>query len=151
MRLIPSFQKPNITVTAALRADLFPLFFILRKCFLNCLGVQQELLNFLKSFFLFFHCLFLPLPSFSLLTVKVAIIEHLQLFFFGLFAISWAAPSAYGGSQARGLIGAAATGLQSHSSAGSELRQKPTPQLMATLDPQPTEQGQGWNPQPCGS
>ena len=32
-------------------------------------------------------------------------------FFFGLFAISWAAPMAYGGSQARGLIGAVATGL----------------------------------------
>ena len=29
-------------------------------------------------------------------------------FFFCLFAISWAAPSAYGGSQARGLIGAVA-------------------------------------------
>ena len=44
-------------------------------------------------------------------------------FFFCLFAISWAALVAYGGSQARGLIGAVATGLQ------------PTPQLMATLDP----------------
>ena len=42
-------------------------------------------------------------------------------FFFGLFAISWAAPMAYGGSQARGLIGAVATSLcQSHSNAGSE-------------------------------
>ena len=28
-------------------------------------------------------------------------------FFFGLFAISWAIPAAYGGSQARGRIGAA--------------------------------------------
>ena len=36
-------------------------------------------------------------------------------------AISWAAPAAYGGSQARGRIGAVATGLcQSHSNAGSE-------------------------------
>ena len=36
-------------------------------------------------------------------------------------AISWAAPVAYGGSQARGRIGAVATGLrQSHSNAGSE-------------------------------
>ena len=36
-------------------------------------------------------------------------------------AISWAAPAAYGGSQARGLIGAVATGLrQSHSNSGSE-------------------------------
>ena len=42
-----------------------------------------------------------------------------QSFFFCLFAISWAAPAAYGGSQARGRIGAAAAGLrQSHSNAG---------------------------------
>jgi len=32
-------------------------------------------------------------------------------FFFGLFAFSRAVPTAYGGSQARGPIGAAATGL----------------------------------------
>ena len=50
-------------------------------------------------------------------------------------AISWAAPAAYGGSQARGLIGAVATGLhQSHSNAGSEPRLQPTPQLTATPD-----------------
>ena len=37
-----------------------------------------------------------------------------------LFAISWAAPAAYGDSQARGLIGAVAAGLHhSHSNAGS--------------------------------
>ena len=42
---------------------------------------------------------------------------HFSLFFFFcLFAISWAAPVAYGGSQARGLIGAAATGLHHHHS-----------------------------------
>ena len=40
-------------------------------------------------------------------------------FFFCPFAISWAAPAAYGGSQARGQIGAIATGLhQSHSNGG---------------------------------
>ena len=50
-------------------------------------------------------------------------------------AISWAAPAAYGGSQARGPIGAVATGLrQSHSNEGSELRLRPTPQLTAMLD-----------------
>ena len=49
---------------------------------------------------------------------------------------------AYGGSQARGWIGAVATGLrQSHSNVGSKPRLRPTPQLTATLDPQPTEQG----------
>jgi len=55
--------------------------------------------------------------------------------FFCLFAISWAAPAAYGGSQARGPIGAVATSLlQNHSNTGSEPRPQPTPQLMATLD-----------------
>jgi len=56
--------------------------------------------------------------------------------FFCLFAISWAAPTAYGGSQARGLIRTVATGLhQSHSNAGSKPRLQPTPQIMATTDP----------------
>ena len=52
----------------------------------------------------------------------------------------------YGGSQARGLIGAVAAGLrQSHSNEGSEPCLQPTPQLMAMQDPGPTEQGQGLN------
>ena len=73
-------------------------------------------------------------------------------FFLSFLAISWAAPAAYGGSQARGQIGAAATGLrQSHSNAGSEPRLQPTPQLTATPDLQPTEQGQRPNLQPHGS
>ena len=47
-----------------------------------------------------------------------------------------AAPTAYGGSQARGLIEAVAASLrQSHSNAGSKLCLRPTPQLMATPDP----------------
>ena len=51
-------------------------------------------------------------------------------------AISWAAPAAYGGSQARGPIGAVATGLRhSHSNTKSELCLQPTPQLTATPDP----------------
>ena len=76
----------------------------------------------------------------------------LFILFICLFAFSRAAPVAYGGSQARGLIGAVATGLrQSHSNAGSEPRLQPTPQLTATPDPQPIERGQGLNPQPHGS
>ena len=66
----------------------------------------------------------------------------LFLFFFFVFclfvvvvAISWAAPAAYGGSQARGPVGAVAASLrQSHSNAGSEPRLQPTPQLTATPD-----------------
>ena len=55
---------------------------------------------------------------------------------FCLFVFSRAAPVACGGSQARGLIGAVATGLcHSHSSMGSEPRLQPTPQLTAMLDP----------------
>ena len=42
---------------------------------------------------------------------------------------------AYGGSHASGPIGAVAAGLRhSHSSAGSELRLRPTPQLTAMPD-----------------
>ena len=55
---------------------------------------------------------------------------------------------AYGGSQARGLIGAVAAGLNhSHSNAGFELRLPPTPQLTATLNPL-AHLGQGLNPHP---
>ena len=76
-------------------------------------------------FILFFIYLFIYfIFVFCLLVVVVVIV-----------AISWAAPSAYGGSQARGPIGAVATGLgQSHSNAGSEPRLQPTPQLRATPD-----------------
>ena len=43
--------------------------------------------------------------------------------FFVFFAISWAAPAAYRGSQARGQTGAVDAGLRhSHSNAGSEPR-----------------------------
>ena len=62
--------------------------------------------------------------------------EVTVFFFFCLFAISGAAPAAYGGSQARGRIGAIAAGLcQSHSKVGSELCLQPTPQLTTTPDP----------------
>ena len=57
-------------------------------------------------------------------------------FFFAFFFFLRATAVAYGGSQARGLIGAAAAGLHhSHSNAGSELHLRSTPQLMATPDP----------------
>jgi len=59
----------------------------------------------------------------------------LSLFVVVVVAISWAAPAAYGVSQARGPIGAIAAGLhQRHSNAGSEPRLQPTPQLTATPD-----------------
>ena len=56
-------------------------------------------------------------------------------YFFVFLPFLWAAPAAYGGSQARGRNGAVATGLRlSHSNAGSELRLQPTPQFTATPD-----------------
>ena len=54
-----------------------------------------------------------------------------------------ATPTAYGSSHARGRIGATGAGqCHSHSNAISELRLQPTPQLMATPDPQTTNRGQ---------
>ena len=69
-------------------------------------------------------------------------------FFLGLFRVT---PAAYGGSPATGQNGAAATGLHhSHSNARSEPSVPPTPQLMVTPDPQPSERGQGLNLRPHG-
>ena len=61
-------------------------------------------------------------------------------------------PEAYGSSQTRGLIRAVAASLcHSHSNGGSKPPLRPTPQLTARLDPQPTGRGQGSNLQPHGS
>ena len=67
-------------------------------------------------------------PQIDILNITVTFFLFCFVFVFGLFAFSRAAPAVYGGSQARGLIGAVATGLsQSHSNTGSELRLRPTP------------------------
>ena len=63
------------------------------------------------------------------------------------FFLSRAAPEAYGSSQARGPIGLYTTAT---AMARSEPGVQPTPQLMAALDPQPTERDQGSNPHPHG-
>ena len=79
-----------------------------------------------------------------------ALILILFIYLFNL--LFRAAPAACGGSWARSRIRATPASLHhSHSNVGSEPHLQPTPQLMAMLDPQPTEQGQGWNPQPRGS
>ena len=53
-----------------------------------------------------------------------------------LFYFFRTAPTAHGGPQARGQIGAVATGLRhSHSNTGSEPHLGPTPQLTAMPDP----------------
>ena len=57
-------------------------------------------------------------------------------FFFLVFCLLGATPTAYEGSQARGQIGAEAAGLHhSHSNSGAKLHLRHTPQLTATLDP----------------
>ena len=66
---------------------------------------------------------------------------YLSIYFF-FFRVM---PGEYGGSQA--WMGATAAGPRhSHSIVGSELHLRSIPQLMAMLDPQPTEWGQGSNP-----
>ena len=63
-------------------------------------------------------------------------LNYADVLYLFIFDLSRAAPTAYGGSQARGLIGAVATGLHhSHSNGGSELRLRPTPQVTAMPDP----------------
>ena len=62
--------------------------------------------------------------------------SHLVVAFFFFFFLFRATPSAYGGSLAKGLIGATAASLrQSHNNARSEPYLQPTPQLTATSDP----------------
>ena len=52
----------------------------------------------------------------------------------------------YGGSQARGQIGAAAAGLRhDHSNTRSEPYLRPMPELVATPDASPSDRGQGSN------
>ena len=91
----------------------------------------------------------LPPPSLSENLLEFVYCKLIPLLFFFFF---WGGASrAHGGSQARGQIRAVATGLHySHSNTRSKLHLLPTPQLMATPDPQPTERSQGSNPQPLG-
>ena len=59
-----------------------------------------------------------------------------SFFLFFFFCFFRAAPEAYGSSQARGQIGATASGPRpSHSNPASEPHLKPTPQLTALPDP----------------
>jgi len=70
---------------------------------------------------------------FSSVGLNMKVKNRISFFVFMLFL--WAAPTAYGGSQARGLIRGVAPGLcQSHSNMGSEAHLQPTPQVRAMLD-----------------
>ena len=71
----------------------------------------------------------------ELCQIIVFLIQSVNYYYFFVFCIFRATPMAYGGFQARGLIGATAAGLcQSHSNGRSEQCLRPTPQLMAMLD-----------------
>ena len=91
------------------------------------------------SIFAHYHAPSFEYMQFPVLHSRISLVRNVILFIFYLFiffAISWAAPTACGGSQARGRIGAIATGLhQSHSNSGSKPRLQPTPQVTATPDP----------------
>ena len=89
-------------------------------------------LNIFSDFIIYLLISFVELLFFSF-----APYWNFFLFSFGLFR---APPSVYGGSRARGRIGAAAAGLhRSHSNARSKPRLRPTPQLTARPDPQRPE------------
>ena len=67
---------------------------------------------------------------------NVEAVSQKNYLFIYLFVFSRAAPTTYGGSQARGRIRAVTAGLrQSHSNTRSELHLRPTSQLTATPDP----------------
>ena len=85
--------------------------------------------------------LFNFLTAFPISPLSVSALEHrhrdqrILIFFFFHFRST---PAAYGSSQARGQLGAAAAG---HSNSGSKPCLQPILQLMAMPDPLPTEQG----------
>ena len=78
----------------------------------------------------------LQLTIFALNSYKIRAHDLLFTSFFFSFCLFRAAPAAYGGSQARGLIRATAAGVcHSDSNGRSEPRLRPTPQLKAMPDP----------------
>ena len=82
-------------------------------------------------FFRYYHWIF-----FKGLVIFLSLSLSFFFFFFFFFLLYRAIPMAQGGSQARGLIGATATGLHySHSNARSEPHLQTIPQLTVTPDP----------------
>ena len=91
-----------------------------------CCGCSQKRKNKTQTFFIIANHFLWILGTDSVLSIL----------FFCLFAFYRAASTAYGGSQARGLIRAGATSLShSHSNTRSKLCVWPTPQLPAILNP----------------
>ena len=90
-----------------------------------------------SSVFAYYLCDFMIQDTLLLLSlVNVSVVFCYWGFFFVYLFVFRAAPMAYGGSQARGHIGATAASLfHSHRKARSEPCLQPTPQLMAMPDP----------------
>ena len=80
------------------------------------------------------------LAELEAISISVGFLFFGGVFLFLLFLVFTAAPAAYESFQARGQIGATAAGPQ-HTTATWNMR--PTLQLMAMQDSQPTDQGQG--------
>ena len=106
-----------------MKADILGLFLIV--------GENTQSYHYLKFFF--DGCPLSGLGSLILFLVYREVSVFVVIIIILLFR---AAPAAYGGSQARGLIRAIATGLHhSHSNTGSKPHLQPTSQLTAILDP----------------
>ena len=113
-----------------------------------------------QALHLCFHCLFIASSPKSSLCQSVPFwrprsdpitMHDFSFFFFFLFVLLglhlWHMKVPRLGGQIR----AVAAGLHhSHGNTRSELHLRPTPDKAATMDPQPTEQGQESNPHPHG-
>ena len=76
-------------------------------------------------------------PVYRVFYISIQFFKKFSVFLFkNFFCLSRAKLTAYGGSQARGLVRTVAPSpYHSHSSMGSKLCLQPTPQLTAKLDP----------------
>ena len=122
--------------------------FFLTLLFLICynpLKIENLFIFLISSLFLFMA------PFYIHCSQSYSILFFFFFFFFFFFLLFRATPVAYRSSQSRGRTWAVAASLHhKYSNAESEPRLPPIAQLGATLDPSPTEQGQGLNPCPHG-
>ena len=127
----PHLQQMKVPKPVSLLWTEFCFFFFLFMYLSSCQVVKFQssvIISLISASFSHSHC---HHPSAG----HYGLMPELLLFFFA-FCLFRAAPVAYGGSQARGLVrGTAANLHQSHSNLRSEPRLRPTLQLTATHDP----------------
>ena len=100
--------------------------------FLLYSSVTQSYIHTHSFSYVIFHHVLSQVIGYSFLCCTAGL-HCLPFFFFWLLRATFVT---YGGSQARGPIGAVVANLrQSHSNTGSEPHRQPTPQLRATPDP----------------